>query len=321
MGKSHNDWRDWSPSVFYSIRFWTRPLLNKNADTRFLQKTFFKNSYALLYYYITILLICLLNRVYPIYNDIGLYMMGGHFFWYKMFDERIIGSLGYHFWFISTIIQFYIAFPLIIKIKKKISVNKFALLSISISLTYWTLISIFDLSHLRVFNSFFLQYLWEFNIGIVLAERYLSNGELFWNKSGLFLWIFSTAGIGLMATMGMKCGRLGQTFNDIPAAMGYLALASLIYLIVSNTSIIVNTFVYIGKISYEIYLTHMFFFILLNEFLIKSIFSEPDIFTSLFIILPISIFAAKYYSSAIDFVIRFLKSRLNDFVKNPKHLS
>ena len=67
---------------------------------------------------------------YPYIIVIGLYVIWGlissgsvnweavasHVFLYKMFDNELDISLCYPFWFISTIIQFYIFFPLIMRL-------------------------------------------------------------------------------------------------------------------------------------------------------------------------------------------------------------
>ena len=273
---------------------------------------FFKKRFTkiLLPYYITIALICFVNVIWPLYKETSLYAIGGHLLLYKMFDEKIVGSFGYHFWFISTIIQFYIAFPLIVRLKNSLSSNQFVCSSILISITYWVLITVFNVAHLRVVNSFFLQYLWEFNLGIVLAERYLKGGELLWSKSRFVLILITISGIGLMAIMVLKGGRLGQTFNDMPASIGYLALTSLLYSIIKKIEVLKNFFTQIGKISYPLYLTHNAVFLLINGFLVKFNILTSSIFTSLLIILPSSILLAICYSSAINYSSGYLKSRL-----------
>lgn len=42
--------------------------------------------------------------------------VASHVFLYKMFDNELDVSICYPFWFISTIIQFYIFFPLIVRL-------------------------------------------------------------------------------------------------------------------------------------------------------------------------------------------------------------
>ena len=56
-------------------------------------------------YSIFVIFIACFNLFIPLYKD-GLYALLGHLFLYKMFDNSIMTSYGYHLWFISTIIQF-----------------------------------------------------------------------------------------------------------------------------------------------------------------------------------------------------------------------
>lgn len=83
---------------------------------------FYKKRFSkiLIPYYIFIITVYLINTTYKIYPKDGLYALLGHLLLYKMFDETIINSFGYHLWFISTIVQFYIIFPLLIFLKNKI---------------------------------------------------------------------------------------------------------------------------------------------------------------------------------------------------------
>lgn len=198
-------------------------------------------------------------------------------------------SFGYHFWFLSTIIQFYLIFPLIFYAKEKLSNSKCILLSLIISICYWILISVLNLSDERVYNSFFMQYLWEFVAGVILADYYKHKRILFWEQNNILLCFMAIIGISTMAIMAMKGGRIGQTFNDIPAALGYTSLSALIFSITSKTIKPLNRLlIFIGGISFELYLTHMVTFILLTnlfEFIVKI---EADILVSLVGILPIS---------------------------------
>ncbi|MDX8405085.1 MAG: acyltransferase, partial [Mariprofundus sp.] len=77
----------------------------------FYRKRFTK---VLLPYYLAIITIFTVNLFYPVYPSDSWYALGGHLFLYKMFDETIENSFGLHFWFISTIVQFYIIFPLLL---------------------------------------------------------------------------------------------------------------------------------------------------------------------------------------------------------------
>ncbi len=59
-------------------------------------------------------------------------------FLYKMFDNDLIGTYGYQLWFISTIIQFYLLFPLIRPVKGTDSGESFLLAGLLISWAWAT---------------------------------------------------------------------------------------------------------------------------------------------------------------------------------------
>ncbi|WP_161626833.1 acyltransferase family protein [Desulfospira joergensenii] len=269
------------------------------SSTKMKFTVFYKKRFTKIFipYYAAILLIFFINEIFPIYTENRLYALGGHLFLYKMFDESIIESFGDHFWFISTIIQFYIVFPLIITIKNKILVKRFLVFSLLLSLAYWVTISLLKISHLRVYNSFFLQYLWEFNLGLVFAEVYIQKGKCFWDTNIVLLFSTSIAGLSLMALLALKGGQAGQTFNDVPASIGYLSTVAVMYLLVSNCRKIRSFINYMGKISYELYLLHKLLFLLSNKILQEYAGVNTGVLTSLFIAFPISIVIAKYFSS------------------------
>jgi peptidoglycan/LPS O-acetylase OafA/YrhL len=265
----------------------------KMSTIAFYKKRFIK---ILVPYYLIIIVICITNIFLPLYERNNLYAIGGRLIFYDIFDKNIIGSYGYHFWFISTIVQFYILFPLIIKIKNKTTSNRFLLFSLLISLTYWLFAAIFYSSQEIVNNSVFLQYLWEFNLGIVLADRFLTNGEKFWNKNEALIVPIAILGIGLMAFLSLKGGIVGQIFNDVPASIGYVAIVILAYRITFKISMFSYIISYVGIISYELYLFHMFIYALLNTLFLKFLNISPSVLMTFLIILPVSICIAKLFS-------------------------
>jgi len=253
----------------------------------FYKKRFFR---ILLPYYITILVIFAVHLLYPIYIQDGWYALGGHLLLYKMFDESIEGSYGVHFWFISTIIQFYLVFPLIMLMKESLGISLFMATALVISITYWLLISYYHVSDLRIYNSFFLQYLWEFCAGIVLADLYKRHTFLFWQQPQLRLLLAAVLGIGLMGVMAIKGGVLGKTFNDIPASIGYLSLCCWFYLMCDGyLPRAKRLVVYIGGISYELYLIHLFVLVVIDELVMSLFDTDLGLGLTLFAVLPLTI--------------------------------
>lgn len=240
-------------------------------------------------YYFVVIIIFATNQIYPIYQGTGIYALCGHIFLFKMFDESIIGSFGYHFWFLSTIIQFYLMYPLLTYFKNITNTPIFLSTTFSISVLYWILISVLKLSEDQVFHSFFLNYLWEFCIGMTLSDIYLFYGKKFWQQNYSILVILTVSGIFLETVLALKGGNIGRTFNDIPASIGYTSLCIIAYSICSKRLLsIKNIMIYVGKVSFELYLIHIVIFILVHRVFIQFL-KSSNIFISLLIYLPIAL--------------------------------
>lgn len=220
---------------------------------------FIKKRFSRIYIpYVTVVLISsLLPFMFSGINRIG--AVFSHVFLYKMFVNNYTESFGTQFWFISTIIQFYIAFYGIVWIKQKLHNKLFLIISIFVSLMWGIVITVLGKGNIRIWNSFFLQYLWEFSIGIILAERYYNRKEskkiVLPNKVTLLF--ISIVGISILGITGIK-GGVFKLFNDIPGAFGYASLAIFIYSL--NVRILNYAFLFINKISYEWYLVHILIF-------------------------------------------------------------
>jgi peptidoglycan/LPS O-acetylase OafA/YrhL len=117
---------------------------------------------------------------------------------------------------------------------------------------------------------FFLQYLWEFVLGMVLAIKYKENQKYIQVPSKKYLVIFAALGITIVGITGYIGGTL-KMFNDIPSIVGYLSFSLLIYSF--DIKWINNFFVYTSQISYEWYLMHILIFTCIFHFLSISIFS------------------------------------------------
>jgi len=269
----------------------------------FYKKRFFK---VLIPYYFVILLIFSINLVYPLYSNDGFYALGGHIFLYKMFDETIMDSFGYHFWFISTIVQFYLFFPLISAWQQREkSITRFLIVSFLVSLCYWIFLGICKLYDQRIFNSFFLQYLWEFNLGIVFGKLYILKGKEFWRQNKIILLTISLLSFSLVAILVLWGGNLGKVFNDPFSSSGFLCASAFLYSVLENKlDFIKRGIVFVGKISYEMYLVHMLVFLLANAFLSKIILVNTNAIYSLCLVLPLSILISNFF---VKFINSFYK--------------
>ncbi len=201
----------------------------KNKDS--IKKFFFKRIKKT---YIPYIIIVLISFFIPFmyYGNDRIQALLSHIFLYKMFIEQFVDSFGIHFWFISTIFQFYFFYYLIMFIKSKIHNKKFFILSFFISLLWATFISAFRLSDYRIFSSFFLQYLWEFSLGIIFAEYFLTNKIKQYNYEKWLL-IVTPVAILLYVILAFK-GGIFKNFNDI---FGFISICS-IGLILNNISIV-----------------------------------------------------------------------------------
>ena len=259
-------------------------------------------------YYLTIIAIFIFNIFFSIYGDDSLYALGGHLFFYRMIDESLAKSFGYHFWFISTIIQLYIFFPLISLIFDRLSLKLFIFVSFLISCLYWIFIFIYGLNDQSIYSNLFLRYLWEFNLGFALAYLYREKGFLFWNQNQFILLFTSILSFGLMGLMTLKGGQIGRIFNDPFSSLGHFCFSSFIYLTCTTRISPINIFFQnIGSISYELYLIHMFIYRFLSRITENTIVEELN-FITIFIALFSSILLSQYFQKTNAFIFRNILS-------------
>ena len=213
----------------------------------------------LLPYYFLVTFLFVLNTFIPIDSSHSLYAYLGHIFLYKMFDNSIVTSYGGQFWYISMIVQLYLVFPFLQKLMDKIGFKFFIGITFAISLIYWIVIYFTGLSEFRVWNSSFLDFLWEFALGMVCASLYKSRKFQFWKIRWPILLIVAILGISLMGLLAIRFGNIGRAFDKIPAFFGYTALAILLFALCTNLFKPISFFFdQVGSFSYSLFLTHVF---------------------------------------------------------------
>ena len=187
---------------------------------------------------------------------------------FQMFSGHYIESFGGHFWFISAILQFYLAFPLLTRLQRNLSPRLFLLLTFFLSAGWWLIVYATGKSDLRNWNSFFLQFLWEFALGMALAVWMRKNKEgkavaihNVLDSNTPYWWVSLPFGLvctGLMIGMIIKMGEIGRVFNDVPALLGYTALSIFVYQTGRRWIPLLNHFfIWISSFSYSLYLTHV----------------------------------------------------------------
>jgi len=184
---------------------------------------------------------------------------------FKMFSEHFESSFGGQMWFVSTIIQFYLCWQLIVKIFKQTGGGKRSfLLALFISLGWSTFVALSGLSEQRIWGSFFLQYLWEFVLGMILASVYNLSPEKILVPSLRILFPFCFGGVILTGLMG-SAGGIWKSFNDIPSLVGYLSMALIVYRLCGFR--IRSFFSFTNKFGYEWYLVHILVFAVVFHYL------------------------------------------------------
>lgn len=228
-------------------------LSQTNKPLRYFQ--FLKRRFIKIY--VPYIIIVAISALIPfMYNGSRIFAFLSHAFIFKMFDQNLMCSFGAQFWFVSVIMSFYLIFPLLYKILIKIKWNG-VIFSFIISLLWAAAVGLLGKSELRIWNSFFLQYLGEFVFGMMLAIKYKEDSGFIKIPSKWLLIVLATTGIAIVGYTGIKGGVL-KLYNDIPSMIGYLSLALLIY---SFGIKWVNEFLtYTNRFSYEWYLIHILVF-------------------------------------------------------------
>lgn len=219
---------------------------------------FFKKRFLKIYipYIVVVIVLALIPMTYAGNMSERLGALFSHIFLYKMFITKYDTSFSYPLWYMSTLFQFYFAFIPLYKLLCKVKRKLFFCSALAISVFWWVVVSLMGVSSLRPWGSFFLQYLWEFALGMCVAQ-YLSEGNDI-KISKYYLAGVSVLGLLAGGVLGIV-GGFFNVFNDVFLMIGYMSVALFIYIVFS---FIKNICIKISSFSYELYLTHMTCFML-----------------------------------------------------------
>ncbi|MCA9148848.1 MAG: acyltransferase [Planctomycetales bacterium] len=213
---------------------------------------------VLLPYYLFVTFIAIVSIFLPLYPGDGLRAYLGHILLFRMFDESIIVSFGYHLWFLATIIQFYLIYPLLFRVYQRLGGRTTLCLAILISTLFGILTVWLDRTEYRIYNSSCLMFLWEFVFGMVVAEAYISHGFRFWETSAIRVGIITILALIAEVLLVLRGGEIGQLLNNPAAMFAFGGLTILTYRLIRYLKLVwfEQAILWFAKISYEVYLVH-----------------------------------------------------------------
>lgn len=260
--------------------------------------TFLKRRFTRVY--LPYIIVVLLSAIIPFYWTYGDKVMSflSHVFLFKMFFEQYECSFGGQMWFVSTIIQFYLFWSLIVLLfERLVKKNKYlpVIVGCVVSIIWSCIVVALGKSEMRIWNSFFLQYFWEFLLGMFFARMCFFEENKIINPSFTVLVFVSIISLGLTGYAGLKGGVL-KMFNDAPSLFAFLCLSLILYKIKFTNSF----FVFTSKFSYEWYLVHILVFHCSAFFL--SLFEFNNKFLVLSSGFVLSYYIGYLYSRALSFM-------------------
>ncbi|NLE04423.1 MAG: acyltransferase [Crenarchaeota archaeon] len=205
-------------------------------------------------YYIAVLLYFFSSLILPGQKTISFYELAGHFFLFKMFDSRIYFSVAFEFWFISTIIQFYILFPLLKRLYLRFGIY-FVIFSFVLSLIYMLSLSYYPQMHNPVLQQLFIRYLWEFVAGFYLMDIFKRKGMEFWRVKPIYLLLILFVSSAIIVAGKIYENSLLVGIDDFFNCFAFVSFTILVYIFLSGmkSSFL---FVSIGSYSFYLYLIH-----------------------------------------------------------------
>lgn len=256
-------------------------------------KDFLKRRFTKVY--LPYIIVIFISALIPFYNtsEDKWFQLLSHVFLFKMFDDTLESSYGGQMWFVSTIIQFYVFWPLIVRLFKcKYSM----IISLLISILWATVVGLTGHAEQRIWNSFFLQYLWEFILGMHLAKLYYNAPQKITVPSFKILIPVCVVAMALTFIMALK-GGFFKLYNDIPSLAGYLFLSLILYKV--SIKWVNKYFIYTNKISYEWYLIHILIFACCKHFLRELI--------PVYVIIPVQLISSYFFAYCYEKLLKTIR--------------
>lgn len=218
---------------------------------------------VLIPYYLSITLIFLLNQLVHVYPE-GWAAYFSHILLYKMFVERYMQSFGPHFWFISTIIQFYLLWPALLFVAARFSTKGLLLLAFGLSIAYSLLTFWLGVQNERIWYSSAIQYTWVFVLGLAAARQQWVPIllRLNWRRYVLLAGV----GLGFTLLISRYLGAAGNSFNDYFMFVAYFSACMLLFFLSQQLPVLLRFVLWIESFSYSFYLVHFFLFELYLKF-------------------------------------------------------
>lgn len=230
--------------LFYSFK--RRPLSAPRFWIKRLSKIYFP-------YIIVVYLSYRCGDIYLTSNVSRFSALMSHVFLYKMFFPQYEITFGGHFWFISTIIQFYFVFPLLVKLYNKLGTRRFLIGAFILNILWAVFTVLTGISEERVWNSFFMQFLFEFSLGMAAADHIDKVKDWYERSSVGKLLLIGAAGYAVLL-ITYFCGGVIGSFGDAPSAVGFVFCALALYKL--GLKHFNSLMIRLSAVSYEWYLVH-----------------------------------------------------------------
>jgi peptidoglycan/LPS O-acetylase OafA/YrhL len=176
----------------------------------------------------------------------------------RNFSNEYIHSINGNFWFLHTLIEFYLIFPLLIKISNNITNIQFILFTyfiVILYILYYTFYLSIDSASLNPYSSFFINYLYDFSLGIILAKYLKIHKQITFKLSYVIIFIIFFELIGVILS---QYNAFGRNINDLFFSISIILIILLLADSINHTmyKFILYPINFFKTKVYDIYLVH-----------------------------------------------------------------